>query len=149
MAKYDVYGIGNALVDMEYEVEIADLEALGIDKGVMTLVDEDHQLRIMNHLAAHAHQRSSGGSAANSMIAVRQFGDVGEARAPKPGEEARDARLVLGEAHDNAVAVLVPDARVGDEPLGRLRVPRVVNLLGVVLDEALQIHGANDRRFEV
>ena len=74
MAKYDVYGIGNALVDMEYEVEVADLEALGINKGVMTLVDEDCQLKIMNHLAAHAHQRSSGGSAANSMIAVSQFG---------------------------------------------------------------------------
>ena len=74
MAKYDVYGIGNALVDMEYEVEVADLEALGIDKGVMTLVDEEHQLRMMNHLAAHPHQRGSGGSAANSMIAVRQFG---------------------------------------------------------------------------
>jgi sugar/nucleoside kinase (ribokinase family) len=28
----------------------------------------------MNHLAAHPHQRGSGGSAANSMIAVRQFG---------------------------------------------------------------------------
>lgn len=74
MAKYDVYGIGNALVDMEYEVEVADLEALGIDKGVMTLVDEECQLRMMDHLAAHPHQRSSGGSAANSMIAVRQFG---------------------------------------------------------------------------
>ena len=74
MAKYDVYGIGNALVDMEYEVEVADLETLGIDKGVMTLVDEQCQLRMMDHLAAHPHQRSSGGSAANSMIAVRQFG---------------------------------------------------------------------------
>jgi sugar/nucleoside kinase (ribokinase family) len=29
---------------------------------------------MMNHLAAHPHQRGSGGSAANSMIAVRQFG---------------------------------------------------------------------------
>ena len=66
MAKYDVYGIGNALVDMEYEVEVADLEALGIDKGVMTLVDEEQQLRMMAHLAAHPHQRSSGGSAANA-----------------------------------------------------------------------------------
>ncbi|MER2601760.1 MAG: adenosine kinase [Candidatus Competibacter phosphatis] len=74
MAKYDVYGIGNALVDMEYEIEVADLETLGIDKGVMTLVDEQCQLRMMDHLAAHPHQRSSGGSAANSMIAVRQFG---------------------------------------------------------------------------
>ncbi len=74
MAKYDVYGIGNALVDMEYEIEAADLETLGIDKGVMTLVDEQCQLRMMDHLAAYPHQRSSGGSAANSMIAVRQFG---------------------------------------------------------------------------
>ena len=74
MAKYDVYGIGNALVDMEYEIEVADLETLGIDKGVMTLMDEERQLRMMDHLAAHPHQRSSGGSAANSMIAVRQFG---------------------------------------------------------------------------
>jgi sugar/nucleoside kinase (ribokinase family) len=74
MAKYDVYGIGNALVDMEYAVEVADLETLGIDKGVMTLVDEECQLRMMDHLAAYPHQRSSGGSAANSMIAVRQFG---------------------------------------------------------------------------
>lgn len=74
MAKYDVYGIGNALVDMEYEVEVADLEVLGIEKGVMTLVDEEQQLKMMAHLAAHPHQRGSGGSAANSMIAVRQFG---------------------------------------------------------------------------
>jgi len=81
MAKYDVYGIGNALVDMEYEVEVADLAvevadlaALGIDKGVMTLVDEDQQSRMMDHLATRSHQRGSGGSAANSMIAVCQFG---------------------------------------------------------------------------
>ena len=74
MAKYNVYGIGNALVDMEYEVEVVDLEALGIEKGVMTLVDEEQQLRMMDHLAARPHQRGSGGSAANSMIAVRQFG---------------------------------------------------------------------------
>ena len=74
MAKYDVYGIGNALVDMEYEIETADLEALGIEKGVMTLVDEECQVRMMDHLAAYLHQRGSGGSAANSMIAVRQFG---------------------------------------------------------------------------
>ncbi|HRX70881.1 MAG: adenosine kinase [Candidatus Competibacteraceae bacterium] len=74
MAKYHVYGIGNALVDMEYEVEISDLETLSIDKGVMTLVSEEHQLKIMNHLAERRHQRGSGGSAANSIIAVSQFG---------------------------------------------------------------------------
>lgn len=50
MRKYHVYGIGNALVDMEYEVTVGDLEKLRIDKGVMTLVDEDHQTEIMDYL---------------------------------------------------------------------------------------------------
>ncbi|MEA3275764.1 MAG: adenosine kinase [Pseudomonadota bacterium] len=77
MRKYQVYGIGNALVDMEYEVEVRDLEKLRIDKGVMTLVDEAHQIEIMEHLAEHHHQKGSGGSAANSIIAVGQFGGKG------------------------------------------------------------------------
>jgi sugar/nucleoside kinase (ribokinase family) len=77
MPRYDVYGIGNALVDMEYEVELEDLNKLRIDKGVMTLVDEAHQLEIMAHLEERHHQKGSGGSAANSVIAVSQFGGKG------------------------------------------------------------------------
>jgi sugar/nucleoside kinase (ribokinase family) len=77
MRKYHVYGIGNALVDMEYEVDIGDLEKLRIDKGVMTLVDEDHQTEIMEHLREHHHQKGSGGSAANSVIALSQLGGKG------------------------------------------------------------------------
>ncbi len=77
MAKYHVYGIGNALVDMEYEVEPEDLTALRIDKGVMTLVDEAHQTEIMAHLAERHHVKGSGGSAANSVIALSQFGGKG------------------------------------------------------------------------
>jgi sugar/nucleoside kinase (ribokinase family) len=74
MARYQVYGIGNALVDMEYEVDAVDLGILGIDKGVMTLVDEAQQAAIMHHLKDHRPQRGSGGSAANSVIALSQFG---------------------------------------------------------------------------
>jgi len=74
MRKYHVYGIGNALVDMEYEVDVDDLEKLRIDKGVMTLVDEIQQSTIMDHLKEHHHQKGSGGSAANSVIAVSQLG---------------------------------------------------------------------------
>lgn len=74
MRKYHVYGIGNALVDMEYEVDVDDLEKLQIDKGVMTLVDEAQQSTIMDHLKEHHHQKGSGGSAANSVIAVSQLG---------------------------------------------------------------------------
>jgi sugar/nucleoside kinase (ribokinase family) len=77
MSKYHVYGIGNALVDMEYEVDVSDLEKLRVEKGVMTLVDEDHQIEIMAHLDQHPHQKASGGSAANTVIAVGQFGGNG------------------------------------------------------------------------
>lgn len=77
MRRYQVYAIGNALVDMEYEVTPEDLERLRIDKGVMTLVDEAQQLDIMAHLQERHHKRGSGGSAANTAIAVGQFGGKG------------------------------------------------------------------------
>jgi len=77
MRKYHVYGIGNALVDLQYEVVVGDLEKLRIDKGIMTLVEADHQTEIMDYLAGHPHRKGSGGSVANSVIAVSQFGGKG------------------------------------------------------------------------
>ena len=74
--KYDVYGIGNALVDKEFEVTDAFLAAQGIKKGLMTLIDEERH----NHLLASLKQsfglkkRAGGGSAANSIVAISQFG---------------------------------------------------------------------------
>ncbi len=72
--KYDVYGLGNALVDMEFEVEADYLKNANIEKGLMTLVDEKRQNEIINALHGISHKRSCGGSAANSMIAISQFG---------------------------------------------------------------------------
>ena len=43
MATYNIYGIGAALVDTEVKVSDAFLASAQIDKGVMTLVDEDRQ----------------------------------------------------------------------------------------------------------
>lgn len=77
MSRYHVYGIGNALVDMEYSVGPEDLSAMGIDKGVMTLVDVDHQSELMVYLSEHHVYRSAGGSAANTVIALSQFGGRG------------------------------------------------------------------------
>lgn len=72
--KFDVYGIGNALVDMEFEVTADFLKEANIEKGLMTLVDENRQTEIVNTLTGTQHKRSCGGSAANTMIAVSQFG---------------------------------------------------------------------------
>jgi len=76
MSIYDIYGIGAALVDTEIEVTDLDLRDLNIDKGVMTLVDENRQHELINALSSHliASNRASGGSAANSVIAASYFG---------------------------------------------------------------------------
>jgi len=74
MKKYHVYGVGNALVDMEFEVEDSFFEKNSIDKGVMTLVDEERQHELMSHLDAFEGKKASGGSAANTIIASSYFG---------------------------------------------------------------------------
>ncbi|OUR95320.1 adenosine kinase [Halobacteriovorax marinus] len=74
MKKNHVYGIGNALVDMEFEVEPSYLEKMKVEKGLMTLVDQNRQSELLNHLEGITHSRSCGGSAANTIIAVSQFG---------------------------------------------------------------------------
>ncbi len=74
MNHYHVYGLGNALVDFEFEVSDAVLSNLSIEKGVMTLIDEPQQIALMDKLGTLQHKKSSGGSAANTIIAVSQFG---------------------------------------------------------------------------
>lgn len=71
---YDVYGIGNALVDLEFKVDHQFLYDHKVDKGVMTLVDEATQFRLIGAIDHDEVVRKSGGSAANSMIAISQFG---------------------------------------------------------------------------
>ncbi|MBA3582458.1 MAG: adenosine kinase [Gammaproteobacteria bacterium] len=74
MSRYDVYGLGNALVDVEYQVTEIQLQALGVEKGVMTLVEQAQQQHIITQLTGKELKKGSGGSAANSIIAVSQFG---------------------------------------------------------------------------
>ncbi len=76
MKKYWVYGIGAALVDKEVEVSDRDLADMGVEKSLMTLVDEARQDELLSHLEDHlVHaNHASGGSAGNSMIATAQFG---------------------------------------------------------------------------
>ncbi len=72
--KYNVYGIGNALVDIVTEVDDKFLQDHNIEKGFMTLVDEESQIRISNAINMSKSNKQCGGSAANSIIAVSQFG---------------------------------------------------------------------------
>jgi sugar/nucleoside kinase (ribokinase family) len=77
MKKYNVYGIGNALVDLEFKVSSQFFETHGVQKGVMTLVDEETQTRLIGDIDHEKTERKSGGSAANTVIALSQFGGKG------------------------------------------------------------------------
>ncbi len=74
MSNYDVYGLGNALVDMEFRVDDSTLRDLGIDKGQMTLVDAERQAELAAALAEQRVNRASGGSAANTCMALASLG---------------------------------------------------------------------------
>ena len=77
MNHYDVYGIGHALVDMELHVPDAFLVQVGLQKGSMTLVDAARQDQLLQQVANLPHHRSCGGSSANTLIGLAQFGGRG------------------------------------------------------------------------
>ena len=78
MTDYDVYGVGNALVDTEYEVDDAFIQVASLQKGVMTLIAAEERETLIHLLEnEHEHQvikQAGGGSAANTMVAIAQLG---------------------------------------------------------------------------
>lgn len=106
--QYDVYGIGNALVDIVTEVDLDFFLRHGIEKGVMTLVDEKRQHELIGAIDMKKSKMSCGGSAANTIIGVSQFGG----RSYYSGLVARDelGRFFLQDMKRNGVATnLTPE----------------------------------------
>lgn len=79
MAEYDVCGLGNSLVDIFLEVNDHELQHLGFEKGTMRLVEKDEQNTLLErfHDGRHDLRLVSGGSVANSVIALSQLGGSG------------------------------------------------------------------------
>jgi len=74
---YDVYGVGNSLVDIQARIEDSVLETLQFPKGIMTLVDEPTQTRVLQTLHTAKISRCAGGSAANTIAGLVDFGGKG------------------------------------------------------------------------
>ena len=72
--KYDLVGIGNALVDIEVRVDDEFIKQNSLAKGGMTLSNEEEQKKILKELGGHATKISSGGSAANTVHGVSVLG---------------------------------------------------------------------------
>jgi len=75
--QYDVFGVGNALVDVQAHVEDAFLTRVDYAKGIMTLVDESAQQSVLKELDGISVSRCAGGSAANTIIGLANFGGKG------------------------------------------------------------------------
>lgn len=101
--KYDVFGVGNALVDIQARVADDWLLAAGYDKGIMTLVDDATQVDVLSRLHGVPLNRCAGGSAANTIVGVADFGG----KAAYAGKVCDDAmgRFFLKDMRDLGVAI--------------------------------------------
>lgn len=144
---YDVYGIGNALVDTEYEVNDEFLADLAIRKGVMTLIEYDRKVELTAKLD-HSHsavRHTGGGSAANTMVALAQLGgsafyscrvaddEIGEFYLKDLLENEVDTNLVHGRSDGitgRCIVMITPDAeRTMNTYLGATRHLSVAELV--------------------
>ena len=71
---FDVFGMCNALFDIQAEVDDSLLIQLGLDKGAMLLVDDRQQRAIVPSVYKHIVNTESGGSGANTMFGVALLG---------------------------------------------------------------------------
>ncbi|PAY15659.1 adenosine kinase [Rhodopirellula sp. SM50] len=113
MALYDVFGVGNALVDIQARVDDALLRELSLDKGIMTLVDDEQQSGVLSRLDGRPLNRCAGGSAANTIVALAEFGGA----AGYIGKVGSDAigDFFLKDMSDLGVSIQVTPA---DQPTG-------------------------------
>jgi sugar/nucleoside kinase (ribokinase family) len=122
--KYAVCGIGNALVDLLIRVDQADFMKLGLKKAEMALLDSQQQAVLLNRMADHHFEISSGGSVANSIVALAQlgssaafigtlgrdqYGDVFASQFSELGIELNAYRLA-DQPTGTCLAIITPDA---------------------------------------
>ena len=108
---YNVYGIGNALVDIQAQISDGVLQELDFSKGFTTLIDESTRQRVLNALDGIPLRRGAGGSAANSVIGIAQFGGSGAFAGKVANDEA--GHFFLQDMRELGVTIEVPPSDEG------------------------------------
>ena len=109
MKIFDVYGVGNALVDIQAQITDDVLESLRFPKGIMTLADEDTQQRVLGALNGVPITRCAGGSAANTILGVADFGGKAAYAGKVAGDEIGE--FFLDDMRRMWVSIEVPPAK--------------------------------------
>ncbi len=103
-ARFDVLGLGNAIVDVIAETPDARIEALALAKGTMTLIDEARMHGLYEQMGPAV--ESSGGSCANTMAGLAGLGAraayIGKVQNDQLGEVFRHDIRAVGVAFDSA-----------------------------------------------
>ncbi len=121
--KYDVYGIGNALVDMEFKVTEDFFTENNVEKGLMTLVEQERQVELTEALAKNdinALKRQCGGSAANTMIGISQFGGKSFYSCKVANDET--GKFYLNDLKENKVSTKLTEQTAPDGVTGKCMV---------------------------
>ncbi len=74
MATYDVFGMGNSLIDIQAFISDQFLEEIGVNKGIMHLIDEERSRSILRRLEKIPLEMIPGGSCANTISTVAFLG---------------------------------------------------------------------------
>jgi len=73
--EFDVSGIGNAIVDLQVEVSFEEFSNFKLEAGSMNLVDQDAFDSLHSNLGSKDLKISSGGSGANTCVALAALGN--------------------------------------------------------------------------
>lgn len=71
---FDVFGMCNALYDIQAEIGDDLLADIGFEKGGMFLIDEETQRSIVSRVYSHIVHSEAGGSGANTMLGIALLG---------------------------------------------------------------------------
>lgn len=72
--EFDVIALGNAIVDLQLRISEEEFNQLSLTKAGMKLVETNEQEELLKKLSKHSINQASGGSAANTIIAISQLG---------------------------------------------------------------------------
>src|SRR4051812_44777953 len=124
MREFQLYGLGNALVDIFIELSDEEFAPLGFERGSMRLVGPAEQKALLERFEGREPRLVSGGSVANSVIAFAQLGGqaaflgcVGDDRyglfyKTEFDELAIDIGnpVIVGEPTGTCLSIVTPDA---------------------------------------
>ena len=124
MKEFDVCGLGNAIIDIFLELSDEEFAGLGFERATMRLVESPEQQLLLERFRQREPRLVSGGSVANSIIALTQLGGqsaflgcVGDDRYgvfyqsefEQLGIDLGNP-MIVGETTGTCVCVITPDA---------------------------------------